>query len=56
MIDRPTGERKLTLTIDGQLYNILVGLAAENNRSLSNYVETVLWDHVEETDEQKIPA
>lgn len=46
-------KKKLTITIDENLYNVLVGLAAEANRSLSNYIETVLREHEQRENDQE---
>jgi len=46
-------KKKLTITIDERLYNIIVGLAREANRSLSNWVECQLQAAVEKDNEKK---
>ena len=49
-------KKKLTITIDERLYNIIVGLAHEANRSLSNWVECQLQAAVDAEKGQDTPS
>ncbi len=49
----PTNKRVFTLRLSDEIFDKIGALAAQEHRSMTNYIEYVLIKHLEELDKEK---